>query len=204
MIDLEAELKQMAEAYNIPEKQVATWWRSAVRQLWSSSPFKRQYEENTVKRITNTNPRTKKRYPIVKRFTCTDCGVDYGTGEMELDHISGENPMKDLSDTEQFFRSILLSKPEALQWMCGDKKKTVNKKKYVYAVGCHGLKTLMEMNPDMSKNEARAKKEFARLKKYDTVQKALKERGVALLPKFIKDQEALLLKLLMKEYEVKS
>lgn len=202
MIDLEDELKQMAKVYNIPEKTVATWWRGAVRQLWSSSPFKRKYEEDTVDRVVNTNPRTKKRYPIVKRFTCSDCGVPYGTGDMQLDHISGENPMKTLADTEQFFKSIMLSKPDELQWMCADKKRIVNKKKYVYATGCHSVKTLRESNPDMSKDEAKARKEFTRIKKYDGVEKGLDDRSIKTLPKFKKDQEALLLELILKEYGV--
>ena len=37
MLDLEKELRRMSEAYNIPEKEVVSWWRSAVRQMFSNS-----------------------------------------------------------------------------------------------------------------------------------------------------------------------
>ena len=61
----------------------------------------------------------------------------------------------------------------------------------------------------MSLPEAKAKKELARLKKYKEVEVALRGRGVVSspsgsqkqLPKFKKDQEALLLELLIKEYK---
>ena len=39
MIDLESELKFMAQEYGLSEKQVLNWWRTAVRQIWANSPF---------------------------------------------------------------------------------------------------------------------------------------------------------------------
>lgn len=199
MLDLEEEFRKMAIMYNIPEKDIATWWRGAVRSMWGDSPFKRKYEEDTVERIPNTNPRTMKRYPVVKRFTCSDCGESFGTADSQLDHLEGRNQMKTLADAESFFKAILLTPPEGVQWLCADKKKVVSKKKYVYAVGCHSIKSLMEANPSMSREEAQAKKEFTRIKKYDGVDKGLQARGVV-LPKLKKDQETLLLKLLMEEF----
>ena len=46
VLDLEKELKRMSEAYNIPEKEVVSWWRSAVRQMFSNSVFYRKYIED--------------------------------------------------------------------------------------------------------------------------------------------------------------
>ena len=60
-IDLEQELKFMAQEYGLSEKQVANWWRSAIRQVWSSSPFKRKMEEEAKYKIVNDNPKSMKR-----------------------------------------------------------------------------------------------------------------------------------------------
>ena len=201
MIDLEAELKQMAEAYGLTEKEVSTWFRGAVRKMWADSPFKRSYEASTVEMVKNTNLRSMKRYPFTKRFTCSYCNTPYGAVDSELDHKQGENPMKSLGDAESFLRSILLAKPDDLQWMCKDRSRTKNKKKYVYANGCHGKKSLIDKNEGMTWEEACARKEFTRIKKYDDIGIALQERGVVDLPKFKKDQEKLLLELLTKEYK---
>ena len=199
----------MAKAYGIEEKVVATWWRGVVRQAWGGSPFKRAYEASTVQMVKNTNVRSMKRFPLVKRFTCVGCGVDYGASGVQLDHIEGRNQMKSLADAESFMKAILFSPPDNLNWLCADKSKMVNKKKYVYECGCHSTKSLIDINPEMSLPEAKAKKELARLKKYKEVEVALGGRGVVSspsgsqkqLPKFKKDQEALLLELLIKEYK---
>ena len=79
MLDLEKELKRMSEAYNIPEKEVVSWWRTAVRQMFSSSVFYRKYIEDSSKLIVNENPRSMKRFPMVKRFTCAICGEEVGS-----------------------------------------------------------------------------------------------------------------------------
>ena len=61
MLDLEKELKRMSEAYGIPEKEVVSWWRTAVRQMFSNSIFYRKYIEDSSTLIVNENPRSKKR-----------------------------------------------------------------------------------------------------------------------------------------------
>lgn len=201
MIDLEKELEESCKAYGITEKEMSSWFRGAIRKMWADSPMKRSYEASTVEMVKNTNPRSMKRYPFTKRFTCSSCNTPYGAVDSELDHKQGENPMKSLSDAESFLRSILLAKPDDLQWMCKDRSRTKNKKKYVYANGCHGKKSLIDKNEGMTWEEACAGKEFTRIKKYDDIGIALQERGVLELPRFKKDQEKLLLVLLTEEYE---
>jgi hypothetical protein len=200
-LDIKKELMEMAEAYGLTEKEVLQWYRGAIRSMWGSSIFKRSYEASTVKMVKNDNARSMKRYPMVKRFTCTSCGLDYGTSGVELDHRTGENKLTSYDHVESFTKAILFSKPDQLQWLCGSQKKTVNKKKVVVVSGCHQLKSMAEKNPDLIEAEVRAKVEVARIKKYGDIVVALKDRDVVDLPKFKKDQEKLLLELLTKEYK---
>lgn len=201
MIDLKQELMEMAEAYGLTEREVLQWYRGAIRSMWGNSIFKRSLEASTVKMVKNDNPRSMKRYPMVKRFTCTSCGLDYGTSGVELDHRTGENKLTSYDHVESFTKTILFSKPDQLQWLCGSQKKTVNKKKVVVQSGCHILKSVGEKNPDLTEAEIRARVEVARIKKYGDIVVALKDRDVVDLPKFKKDQEKLLLELLTKGYK---
>lgn len=200
-LDLTQELKDMAKAYDLTEKEVLQWYRGAVRSMWGNSIFKRKLEADTVKMVKNTNARSMKRYPMVRRFTCESCGEDYGTSGVELDHKNGENKLTSYDHVENFTKAILFSKPNELQWLCGQQKKTVNKKKVVVASGCHILKGVAEKNPSLTEDQVWAKVEVARIKKYDDIGIALKGKGVVDLPKFKKDQEALLLELLTEEYQ---
>ena len=98
MLDLEKELKRMSEAYDIPEKEVVSWWRTAVRQMFSNSVFYRKYIENSSKLIVNENPRSMKRFPMVKRLNCAICGEKIGSGDIDVDHSDGRNSNKSFSD----------------------------------------------------------------------------------------------------------
>ena len=197
MIDLEKELKRMSEAYNIPEKEVVSWWRSAVRQMFSSSIFYRKYigEQSTL--VVNENPRSMKRYPMVKRFTCAICGEQFGSGGIELDHVEGGNTNKSFSDAESFLKAIMFVTPDDVQILCKNKHKVVNKRKTLVSFGCHSIKTMQESH-GCSFEEARVRKEHKLCVTQKRVLRDLKQRGV-LVPKTKVAQNALLLELMLKE-----
>lgn len=199
MLDLEKELKRMSEAYNIPEKEVVSWWRSAVRQMFSNSIFYRKYVENQSTLVVNENPRSKKRYPMVKRFTCAICGEQIGSGDVEIDHLEGGNSNKSLSDADSFIKSIMFVTPDDIQVLCKDKYKVVNKKKTLVKFGCHSLKTYSELHGG-TLEEARVKKQHRLYVSQKRLQQELEARGVA-VPKTIKAQSELLLTLMLKEIE---
>lgn len=200
MLDLEKELKRMSEAYNIPEKEVVSWWRSAVRQMFSNSIFYRKYIEDQSTLVVNENPRSKKRYPMVKRFTCAICGEQFGGGDIEIDHLEGGNSNKSLSEADSFIKAIMFVTPDDIQVLCKDKYKVVNKKKTLVKFGCHGIKSLQEKN-GCSFEEAKVRKKHILIAKEKRLQQELEARGVLVPPKTQKAQSELLLTLMLKEIE---
>ena len=198
MLDLEKELRRMSEAYGIPEKEVVSWWRSAVRQMFSNSIFYRKYigEQSTL--VVNENPRSMKRYPMVKRFTCAICGEQFGSGGIELDHVEGGNTNKSFSDAESFLKAIMFVTPDDVQILCKNKHKVVNKRKTLVSFGCHSIKTMQESH-GCSFEEARVRKEHKLCVTQKRVLEELELRGVLDAPRTKVAQNALLLELMLKE-----
>lgn len=198
MLDLEKELKRMSEAYNIPEKEVVTWWRSAVRQMFSNSIFYRKYIEDSSTLVVNENLRSKKRYPMVKRFTCAICGEQIGSGDIEVDHLEGGNSNKSLADADPFIKAIMFVTPDDIQVLCKDKHKVVNKKKTLVKFGCHSYKTLQQ-KIGCSFEEAKVRKQYLLFVKENAVDAQLEARG-SLVPKMTKKaKNELLLSLMLDE-----
>lgn len=198
MLDLEKELKRMSEAYNIPEKEVVSWWRSAVRQMFSNSIFYRKYIEDSSTLVVNENPRSKKRYPMVKRFTCAICGEQIGSGDLEVDHLEGGNSNKTLADADPFIKAIMFVTPDDIQVLCKDKHKVVNKKKTLVKFGCHSYKTLQQ-KVGCSFEEAKVRKQYLLFVKENAVEDELKLRGIEVPPKTKAAKNELLLSLMLKE-----
>ena len=187
----------MSEAYNIPEKEVVSWWRSAVRQMFSSSVFYRKYIEDQSTLVKNENARSMKRYPMVKRFTCAICGEQFGSGGIELDHLEGGNTNKSFSDAESFIKAIMFATPDDVQILCKDKHKVVNKKKTLVSFGCHSLKTYVDMYGG-TLEQARVVKEHKIIGKEKRFKDELEARGMV-VPKTIKEQSATLLEAMLNE-----
>mgnify|MGYP002712149828 CR=1 FL=1 len=197
MIDLKKELKRMSEAYGIPEKEVISWWRTAVRQMFSNSIFYRKYVEDNSRLIVNENPRSMKRYPMVKRFTCAICGEQVGSGDIEIDHLDGGNTNKSFSDAESFIKAIMFATPKDIQVLCKDKHKVVNKKKTLVKFGCHSIKTLADKH-NCSFEEAKVRKKHILIGKEKRFKDELEARGMV-VPKTIKEQSKVLLDAMLSE-----
>ena len=197
MLDLEKELRRMSEAYGIPEKEVVSWWRSAVRQMFRSSIFYRKYVEDQSTLVKNENTRSMKRYPMVKRFTCAICGEQIGSGSLEVDHLEGGNSNKSFSDVDSFIKSIMFVTPDDIQVLCKDKHRVVNKKKVFVSFGCHSIKTLMQKQ-GCSFEEARVCKKHILIGKDKRFKSELEARGMV-VPKTIKEQSTVLLEAMLKE-----
>ena len=197
MLDLEKELRRMSEAYGIPEKEVVSWWRSAVRQMFRSSIFYRKYVEDQSTLVKNENTRSMKRYPMVKRFTCAICGEQIGSGSLEVDHLEGGNSNKSFSDVDSFIKSIMFVTPDDIQVLCKDKHRVVNKKKVFVSFGCHSIKTLMQKQ-GCSFQEAVVRKKHILIGKDKRFNSELEARGMV-VPKTIKEQSTVLLEAMLKE-----
>lgn len=187
MIDIEQNLRQLAKDWNLSEKEVMTWWRASIRRVWSKSPPLLKFIKDNEMLVENTNPRSMKRYPKVKKYKCEIDNQLYGSNDIEIDHIKGEHPCTSYSDAESFLQSIVFVTPDDLQ--------VLSKKN-------HKIKTHGERY-GYSFEEAKVKKEIIALTKSNKVVDKLKELGVLSIPKTKKAQVLLLGDLMMKQLEAK-
>lgn len=159
MIDLGKEFKRMAEQFEISDKEVLSSVRTMIRSMWSDGVFKLEFLKRNSVLIPNTNTRSMKRFPIVRRYKCAICGEMFGATEIELDHIESENTLTSYEHINDFFKTIVLTSPDKLQVLCKDKK---SKKLGVTRFGCHSVKTFSERY-DVDFDTARAEKEAKQL-----------------------------------------
>lgn len=144
--------------------------RTGVRKAWSTSPMKVAYFDSKVYKVTNTNPRSLKRFPVVKKILCEMCGNEFGTTGVELDHLSGENKLTCVEDILPFISSILFVTPDDLQILCKD----VKVGKVVKSFGCHSIKTYAERH-GISFEKARAIKLAIQYEKAKQVEYVLQQ-----------------------------
>ena len=159
MIDLNSEFRRMAEEFDISDKEVLSSVRTMVRSMWGDSVFKLEFLKRNSVLIPNTNPRSMKRFPMVRKYKCAMCGEMFGATEVELDHIDSENALTSYEHINDFMRNIVLTSPDKLQVLCKDKK---SKKLGVTRFGCHPIKTFSERY-SVDLDTARAEKEAKQL-----------------------------------------
>ena len=159
VINLNEEFKRITQEFKIEDKEVIKSIRTMIRSMWSDSVFKLDFLNKQSILIDNTNPRSKKRFPKVRKYKCAMCGEYFGSTEIELDHVVSENALTDYEHINDFFTNIILTSPDKLQVLCKDKK---TKKDGVVRFGCHNIKTFSERyNVDF--DTARAEKEAKQL-----------------------------------------
>ena len=154
MIDLNSEFKRMAAEFEISDKEVLSSVRTMIRSCWSDSVFKLEFLKRNSELIINENPRSKKRYPMVRKYRCALCEGLFGSTEVELDHIESENALTSYEHINDFMLNIVLTSPDKLQVLCKDKK---SKKLGITHFGCHNIKTYSERY-NVSFEEAKAEK----------------------------------------------
>lgn len=159
MIDLGEQFKRMSQEFDIEDKVVLKSVRTMLREAWGSSIFKQEFLKNNSVLVENTNTRSMKRFPYVRRYRCAICGEMFGSTEVELDHIESENTLTSYEHINDFMTNIVLTSPDKLQVLCKDKK---SKKLGVTRFGCHSIKTFSERY-DVDFDTARAEKEAKQL-----------------------------------------
>lgn len=159
MIDLGKEFKRMAEEFEISDKEVLSSVRTMIRSMWSDGVFKLEFLKRNSVLIPNTNTRSMKRFPMVRKYQCAICGEMFGATEVELDHIESENTLTSYEHINDFMTNIVLTSPDKLQVLCKDKK---SKKLGVTRFGCHNIKTFSERYV-VDFDTARAEKEALQL-----------------------------------------
>ena len=159
MIDLGREFQRMALEFEIDDKEVLKSVRTMLRYAWNESVFKLEFLKRNSVLIPNTNTRSMKRFPMVRRYQCAICGEMFGSTEIELDHLVSENALTSYEHINDFMTNIVLTSPDKLQVLCKDKK---SKKLGVTRFGCHSVKTFSQRyNVDF--DTARAEKEAKQL-----------------------------------------
>ncbi len=123
--------------------------RSGLRNgLWKKHRVKLEFLKQRVVLVDNTNPRSMKRFPKVKMYTCDSCKGMFKSGEGEVDHKHGGNSLKEISDIQKFVEKLAVDVDlDSLQWLCKP---------------CHAVKTLAERD-GLSFEEAEIKKERIRV-----------------------------------------
>ena len=159
MIDLNTEFRRMAEEFEISDKEVLSSVRTMIRSCWGDSIFKTEFLKRNSVLIPNTNTRSMKRFPMVRKYRCAICGEMFGATEVELDHIESENSLTSYEHINDFMTNIVLTSPDKLQVLCKDKK---SKKLGVTRFGCHNVKTFSERY-GVDFDTARAEKEALQL-----------------------------------------
>lgn len=111
-----------SEGRALPKKMLAMF-RSCVRQVWMKSPTKLYFLNS--RKTPDYDPNTRRLW----KYQCDCCHEWFKQGEVEVDHIKGEHPLKTSDDLQVFYESILDVSEEDLQLLCKP---------------CHQIKTLAE------------------------------------------------------------
>ena len=175
MIDLGKEFKRMAEQFEISDKEVLSSVRTMIRSMWSDGVFKLEFLKRNSVLIPNTNTRSMKRFPMVRRYQCAICGEMFGSTEIELDHLVSENALTSYEHINDFFTNIILTSPDKLQVLCKDKK---TKKDGIVRFGCHNLKSYSERY-NVSLEQAKAEKQAIELIKQKKDKLYLQQCGIS-------------------------
>lgn len=175
MIDLNKAFQQMAKDFGIDDKEVLKSVRTMIRSAWGDSVFKTDFLNKQSILIENTNPRSKKRFPKVRKYKCAMCGEYFGSTETELDHLVSENALTSYEHINDFFTNIILTSPDKLQVLCKDKK---TKKDGVVRFGCHNLKSYSERY-NVSLEQAKAEKQSIELIKQKKDKLYLQQYGIS-------------------------
>ena len=161
----------MAEEFEIDDKEVLKSVRTMLRYAWNESVFKLEFLKRNSVLIPNTNTRSMKRFPMVRRYQCAICGEMFGSTEVELDHIESENTLTSYEHINDFMTNIVLTSPDKLQVLCKDRK---SKKLGVTRFGCHNIKTFSERY-GVDFDTARSEKEVIELIKQKKEKEYLQE-----------------------------
>ena len=104
--------KGLNEDGSMSEAKLCTQLRSAIRQVWMKHPTKLSYiYDNTIPDMDDST-RTKW---LIK---CQCCQNMYKLSDIEVNHKSGENPLKTLDDILPFAQSILGVTHNDLEIVC--------------------------------------------------------------------------------------
>lgn len=109
------------------ESQLFTWLRGGIRGIWKKHPMKLNYIKNSLFLVENDNPRSMKRFPMIKKGRCSICNEVFSQKDLEVDHIhGGNNKITSTEDVEDFILNILFVETKDLRIVCKPCHKTLS------------------------------------------------------------------------------
>lgn len=156
------------------EAEWLSYIRGGIRKgLWEKNPIKLRFMNESVVYIENDNPRSMKRFPKIKGYTCAICGWTHRAGEpktkykkgvnyFECDHKEGGHSLRTISAAQSFIEGIVFVRTEDLQMLCKP---------------CHYAKTYSEKE-GVSFDMAVIIKKVIAMEKAKTVLTYLEERDI--------------------------
>ena len=172
--------KKLTDDLRVPDKQIISAVRGAIRKAWMRWPSKLHYLQSRA--IPDENPDTRTKW----LYRCEKCNGLFKQGDIEVDHIKGENPCNTLEDIANYAQALLAVTPDDIQLLC---------------IPCHDLKTFMERY-GVSEDQARIDMQVIAIEKLKSsgVYAWLKEHGVVEPGKNAKERRQQLVEVLKKEY----
>lgn len=96
-----------------------SWVRGGIRGgLWKKHPVKLEFLKENMILVPNTNPRSMKRFPMVKAARCALCKLITPQKDVEVDHLTGNHALRSMDDLRAFVEAMLFVTKEDLQLVC--------------------------------------------------------------------------------------
>jgi hypothetical protein len=156
--NIESFRKKLDDDLKVPEKQIISAIRSAIRKVWMRFPSKLHFLQTRA--ILDTNPDTRTKW----LYRCEKCQGLFKQADVNVDHRKGENPCAKLEDVASYAQALLGVGPEDLQLLC---------------LECHANKTHAERY-NLSEEDAKIDRQVIAIEKTKTagVVAWLQERGI--------------------------
>lgn len=96
-----------------------SWVRGGIRGgLWKKHPVKLEFLKENMVLVPNTNPRSMKRFPMVKAARCALCKRVTPQKDVEVDHLTGNHSLRSMDDLRAFIEAMIMVTKEDLQLVC--------------------------------------------------------------------------------------
>lgn len=125
--------KMLGADGHLSETKLIGMLRDSLRKVWMRNPVK--LLKLNLARIPDYAPETRTKW----LYQCESCGGKFKSGDVEVDHKTGNHTLRKVEDFPVYYERILDVTLDDLQILCK---------------GCHALKTYMEANPELSEEQA--------------------------------------------------
>ncbi len=141
--NIEGFRKKLDDDLKVPEKQIISAIRGAIRKVWMRFPSKLHFLQTRA--ILDTDPSTRTKW----LYRCEKCQGLFKQSDVQVDHKKGENPCSSLEDVASYAQALLGVGPDDLQLLCVD---------------CHSTKTHAERY-NLSEEDAKIDKQVVAIEK---------------------------------------